>query len=340
MSSKSISKFEAERIKVVCRIRPAKNASESSSRRYVNIRDSSTVVVSSFLEPKVFSFDHAAGEETSQEQMFQIVGLPYAKACIEGYNCTILCYGQTGTGKTFTMFGQQAVDDTSDRPDLNQNRGLVPRVLEYLWTEINKSEVESDSDPVKSTSVAKTAYSCHCSFYEIYQEKVFDLLDSITSSQTGQNGSNSAGSNSFKDTYPMSPSTPTSIGSGLKVRDDANNGVYVEGLTIREVASAEEAGRLLEIGCKNRRIGETKMNKKSSRSHAIFLLTLDMTETQPDGTKTTRTSKFSMVDLAGSESHKDTYASGKELKEAGQINKSLSVLGNVINGLAAPNDIR
>ena len=123
--------------------------------------------------------------------------------------------------------------------------------------------------------------------------------------------------------------------SGLKVRDDVNLGVYVEGIIIKTVNSPDDAGKLLDIGCRNRHIGETKMNKKSSRSHAIFLLTVEAVEERDDGSKTVRTSRFSMVDLAGSESHKDTYASGKELKEAGQINRSLSVLGNVINGLAA-----
>eukprot|EP01036_Dinobryon_divergens_P017303 gene17303-23495_t len=75
------------------------------------------------------------------------------------------------------------------------------------------------------------------------------------------------------------------------------------------------------------------MNLESSRSHAIFQLIISITE-ERDGLKSNRTARFSLVDLAGSERQKDTHATGERLKEAGQINMSLSTLGNVINALS------
>ena len=94
--------------------------------------------------------------------------------------------------------------------------------------------------------------------------------------------------------------------------------------------------KVLARGYGNRRVGETAMNRESSRSHAVFLLKIDRFEEIADtGVRSCRSARFSLVDLAGSERHRDTNASGERLKEASQINKSLSTLGNVINALAA-----
>ena len=103
------------------------------------------------------NFVEVAHENTSQEEMFELVGLPITQTCLEGFNGTIICYGQTGSGKSYTTFGASDVKSV-------ENRGLVPRVLEYLWEHIALEN--SDEIQVK----------CKCSFYEIYQERVYDLL--------------------------------------------------------------------------------------------------------------------------------------------------------------------
>jgi kinesin family member 15 len=151
-------------------------------------------------------------------------------------------------------------------------------------------------------------FSCRCSFYEIYQEKVYDLLDVAGSAQA----------------------------AGLNVREDSKLGVFIEGLVDEVVATSEDAARVLARGYGNRRVGETAMNRESSRSHAVFLLKIDRFEDNEETkVRSNRSAKFSLVDLAGSERQRDTNASGERLKEAGQINKSLSTLGNVINALAS-----
>jgi len=85
-----------DHIQVVCRIRPS-NSNDGSSRKLVTVdKNSNSVIVNSKPESKVFSFDFVGGEDTSQEEIFQVVGVPITEACIQGYNGTILCYGQTG----------------------------------------------------------------------------------------------------------------------------------------------------------------------------------------------------------------------------------------------------
>lgn len=95
------------------------------------------------------------------------------------------------------------------------------------------------------------------------------------------------------------------------------------------------------MGQKQRKVGATKMNEGSSRSHSILTITIESSETKMDE-KTSKESvhykvgKLNMVDLAGSERQKKTEASGDRLDEAKSINWSLTVLGNCIKALVEP----
>lgn len=138
------------RFKITRRLSPL--ARSQTQRPFALITVRSLQLFFSFL-----NIVEVANENTSQEEMFQLVGLPITQTCLEGFNGTIICYGQTGSGKSYTTFG--ATDAKSI-----ENRGLVPRVLEYLWEHIALES--SEESHVK----------CKCSFYEIYQERVYDLL--------------------------------------------------------------------------------------------------------------------------------------------------------------------
>ena len=94
-----------------------------------------------------------------------------------------------------------------------------------------------------------------------------------------------------------------------------------------------ELERLLDAGVKNRKTGETAMNKDSSRSHSIFTIYIETSEMGPTGETIFKVGKLNLVDLAGSERQSKTNATGDRLKEANQINLSLSALGNVISAL-------
>jgi len=142
-------------------------------------------------------------------------------------------------------------------------------------------------------------YAITCSFLEIYNEKIKDLFD---------------------------PSTKKKI----RVRDTKNEGVWVHGLTQETVTTKQDVADLLRLGFGLRSVGMTLMNERSSRSHCIFILNLH--QNYPDGSS--KVSKLNLVDLAGSERVDRSGVEGVAMKEAQNINKSLSCLGLCINALA------
>ena len=121
-------------IVVACRIRP----SEYKDDCWFQADEfNSTIIVPSDeklnqLKPTQFTYDYVAGPEVSQEDVFEILGVPTTEACIQGFNGTIICHGQTGTGKTHTIFGSVWKSDADS--------GLVPRIFNYLWTHIEREE--------------------------------------------------------------------------------------------------------------------------------------------------------------------------------------------------------
>ncbi|GMR42327.1 hypothetical protein PMAYCL1PPCAC_12522, partial [Pristionchus mayeri] len=137
------------------------------------------------------------------------------------------------------------------------------------------------------------------SYMEIYNEEVRDLL-----AKEGQ-------------------------GHNLEIKERPDIGVYVKNLSSVTVSSASHMLKIMEFGNKNRKVGATLMNVESSRSHAIFTVTI---ESSKDGGHVTQ-GKLQLVDLAGSERQSKTGTTGERLKEAAKINLSLSTLGNVISAL-------
>lgn len=311
-------------VKVFCRLRPPNerergvisssssststdllsriHASTSFVKKCVTVPASDTMQQTVFLQSKhcpakTFTFDRVFDEDATQNDVFEVVGAPITRTCLEGYNGTIFAYGQTGSGKTFTMQGPDDVIDTEAQTFTQEQlalRGLVPRVFDYLFDNV-----------VATDSRKNVQHTFACSFLEIYNERVYDLLDR----------------RSTKDA------------AGLQLRESGRKGVHVEGLIESVVVNSKRAAELMTIGAQNRRVGQTSMNRESSRSHSVFILQLQSKEKTAEGMKI-RTSRFNLVDLAGSERQRSTDAAGERLKEAGSINKSLSALGNVILGLS------
>lgn len=151
--------------------------------------------------------------------------------------------------------------------------------------------------------------SVECSYFEIYSEKVYDLVN---------------------------PGKAGKEAKALKVRESPVLGPYVQGLKTFAVSSFAEVEQLLEQGQRSRHVAGTAMNAVSSRSHAIFTLTVVQAYVSDDGTKDEdmeKSSKINLVDLAGSERQAKTMAKGARLAEGSAINLSLSTLGMVINAL-------
>ena len=118
----------------------------------------------------------------------------------------------------------------------------------------------------------------------------------------------------------------------MQLKEDSR-GVYVNELEEVYVASEEEMLEYLQKGTQNRHIGSTSMNERSSRSHSVCTIMIERTAESAKGVAKINTSKFHLIDLAGSERQKLTGAYGDRLKESSSINKSLSAIGNVINAL-------
>uniref|UniRef100_H3G595 Kinesin-like protein n=1 Tax=Phytophthora ramorum TaxID=164328 RepID=H3G595_PHYRM len=238
----------------------------------------------------------------NQELIFDEVGQSVIESAFQGFNCTMLAYGQTGSGKTHTMVGDKTVS----------GKGVIPRVCEALFREIDArrdkeailQEEEGDSD------VKRTMYSAHVSYCEIYKEKVNDLLD------TEANEAN----------------VPRRT---LRVREHPVTGPFVEGLSLRSVTSYADIAEEMLAGEKLRTVASTLMNAVSSRSHAVFTITFTQTTFDPiSQCANDKTSKISMIDLAGSERANVSGTSGDRLKEGAMINKSLTTLGRVISALS------
>ena len=200
-------------------------------------------------------------------------------AVLDGFNGTIFAYGQTGTGKTYTMEGLR------NDPE---KRGVIPNSFEHIFSHIAKS--------------VNQQYLVRASYLEIYQEEVRDLLSKT-------------------------------LGKYLELKERPDTGVYVKDLSSFVCKSVSEIEHVMSVGNQNRAVGPTNMNEHSSRSHAIFIITVECSEPDDEGNSRIRVGKLNMVDLAGSERQAKTGATGDRLKEATKINLSLSALGNVISAL-------
>lgn len=123
------------------------------------------------------------------------------------------------------------------------------------------------------------------------------------------------------------------IGKGdhLEVKERPDIGVYVKDLSSVVCHTADDMDKLMTFGNKGRSTGATQMNERSSRSHAIFSITVECGDKGPDGADRLRAGKLHLVDLAGSERQSKTGATGIRLKEATKINLSLSTLGRFNN---------
>ncbi|KAG2229347.1 hypothetical protein INT48_004098, partial [Thamnidium elegans] len=315
----------------------------------LKIHDSTVQVVP---QNKLFSFDHVFGTNSTQEEIFSALGENLIRKFVEGYNITILAYGQTSSGKTYTM------GTAADGKHNTSDEGIVPRSMALLFDLLNNNDTRpisptsslssSTSASNKSNSrlrpkskighrtshipqvppINKAKFTVKVSFIEIYNEDLHDLLNSA----------------------PPEELPP------ITIREDTKGRIYWTGVKEVLVHSTDDVLYYLEQGTQNRATGSTDMNAKSSRSHAIFSVSLtqekwipsNVEKKRPSSSMSTRssitpntsrlfaasqedgeclitTSKFHFVDLAGD-----------RRKEGININAGLLALGNVISALGDP----
>ncbi|KAK2757705.1 hypothetical protein FQN54_004674 [Arachnomyces sp. PD_36] len=228
-----------------------------------------------------FQFNGVYGSEAGQQEVFDAEVAPTIKHLLNGFDVTLFAYGVTGTGKTHTMRGGKSLAD----------RGMIPRLLSGIYRRSRKMEKDSNGE----TSVEVTM-----SYYEIYNDKVFDLFE------------------------PPEKRTP----SGLPLRDSGGKTVVV-GLTEKPCMSLKEFELLYDQANTNRSTSATKLNAHSSRSHAILCVRVAITTGDQ-----TRVSTASAIDLAGSEDNRRTENGKERMVESASINKSLFVLAQCVEAIS------
>ncbi|KAG6814559.1 hypothetical protein H0H92_000087 [Tricholoma furcatifolium] len=266
MAPPSSSSSATTSVQVALRIRPPTNQDATSiptrfQRSVLHATSSNTVAIEavsanasgsgsmnapatppSAAKKQTFAFDQVHPPNTTQFDLFLSTAKPLVSRFVEGFNCTILAYGQTSSGKTFTMTG---IDLDADPTDPNNGMGIIPRAV---------SNIFSGAKQLKEERGGNWNYSVKASFIEIYNEDLIDLLSLDEASGRRE----------------------------VQIREDKDGTIIWGGLREVNVKNATEVMSLrliiiplslLRKGTSIRRTNETDMNAQSSRSHAIFSLT-------------------------------------------------------------------
>ncbi|XP_042747928.1 kinesin-like protein KIF2C isoform X2 [Lagopus leucura] len=181
------------------------------------------VDLTKYLETQTFRFDFSFDESASNEMVYRFTARPLVQTIFEGGKATCFAYGQTGSGKTHTMGG-----DFSGRAQ-NASKGIYAFASQDVFFLLSQPRYRSQDLEVYVT------------FFEIYNGKVFDLLNKKAK---------------------------------LRVLEDGKQQVQVVGLQEKQVSCAEDVIRMIEMGSACRTSGQTFANASSSRSHACFQIIL------------------------------------------------------------------
>ncbi|KAJ1626658.1 P-loop containing nucleoside triphosphate hydrolase protein [Pavlovales sp. CCMP2436] len=222
--------------------------------------------------PRQFVFDRVVPPEGMQEDVYTSAAQKIVGSVLEGFTGCVMCYGQTGAGKTYTLANESA----------GPNAGVMLRAFTEIFEHIAQD--------------ASQEYEVSMSYVQVYLDTLSDLL------------------------------TPR---NDVQIREDADRGVFLTGLTWRSCKTVRDAKSVLADGNRNRATAATSMNQDSSRSHAV----LQMHISRRGGTRTLL-GKLYLVDLAGSERVKKSGVEGAAMDEAIAINQSLTILGRCIEAMA------
>ena len=282
----SNSKTKISKIRVIVRKRPANHREFAQNDiDIIATEQKNTIIVkelknkvdlTKYIEEHKYTFDRAYGENSSNQLIYNEMLQPMIEAAFNKTKITCFAYGQTGSGKTYTMLGNNHIK--------NDNGPKVPGL--YLLSCLDMFNF-----------LQKKEYSnleLWVSFYEIYCNKLFDLLNNKTV---------------------------------LNAREDGKGNICIVGLLEKHTKNIEELLDIIDFGLNSRTVGITGANLDSSRSHAILQISIKTKDKEPY-------SKISFIDLAGSERAVDTIDTNKRTKiDGAEINKSLLALKECIRAL-------
>ncbi|KAH0844372.1 hypothetical protein AYO21_00840 [Fonsecaea monophora] len=333
-------------VKVVVRVRPPLGPSDPGfdlipqrfQRSMVQVNTNTSLAVESPQGRKIFIFDRVFGQDTTQNAVWEYLQ-DSVDSFLQGYNVSLLAYGQSGAGKSYTM-GTSGPAEQFD----HSLKGVIPRAAQHLFEALNGGPAHSRHNsglktPTRfsvtslnqvmqtSKSFIDRGWDMSVTYVEIYNEQPRDLL--------------------------LPEDAPFTERANVQIREDPRGRIFVEGLNSVRVSSIEELMRVLNHGSAIRQTDATAINARSSRSHAVFTINLRQTKAQGFPlAKDKRTSvpidhmsggdapmtvesKLHFVDLAGSERLKNTGATGDRAREGISINAGLASLGKVISQLSS-----
>ncbi|XP_025949894.2 kinesin-like protein KIF20B [Dromaius novaehollandiae] len=352
-------------IQVCLRIRPFTSLEkENEFQDCISLEDSTSIILKppknslSRLSEKTagqliqkFTFSQVFGPETTQEEFFDGTMKQPVQDFLEGYNRLVFTYGVTNAGKTYTFQGTE--DDV----------GILPRTMDMLFKSIQgklytamdlkphrcRDYIKLTKDQVREETAIKNSilrltkevdhqYSTH-SKAPVDSKDVKELLkESEQSSPSVENYMKFSVWVSFFEIYNecfydlLIPISNDKKRKTLRLAQDVKGCSYVKDLQWVQISDSKEAFRLLKLGLKHQSIASTKLNTTSSRSHSIFTVKMLKIE-DSEAPRVTRVNELSLCDLAGSERCTKTRNEGDRLKESGNINTSLLILGKCINAL-------
>ena len=325
-----------ERIKVAIRLRPfLQNENESNTGINMNPDDDKTIMITKSLKTFRGTFDKILSVDSTQKDVFDFI-----KPCLsnikKGNNCTILAYGQTGSGKTYTMFGGDwSFNDNLAFSEKKKNlqkdeynfilnkelvidpfsetNGIIPNLIMNLFSIYNNNKNNEENKDNSNLNIK-------CSYIQVYNEKIYDLLDNLNELNSKKPFLVMTGRNKREKLLNQ---------ESLKIKYDKNKGMILEGVNEINTNSFYDLFEILVQGETNRKIRQTNKNDMSSRSHTIFIIDIEDNNSKIN-------SKIKLCDLAGSERFNSSETYNKEhIYELCNINKSLFILGNIIHLLAS-----
>jgi len=274
------------KIRVIVRKRPA-NRRESNQKDIdiITTEGKNTIIVkelknkvdlTKYIEEHRFTFDRAYADESSNQQIYEEMLKSMIDAAFKKTKITCFAYGQTGSGKTYTMLGNNHIKNDNNP----QVPGLYLLSCIDIFNNLKKKEFSN--------------LDIWVSFYEIYCNKLFDLLNNK---------------------------------NVLQAREDGKGNICIVGLIEKNTKNIQELLDIIDYGLTSRTVGITGANLDSSRSHAILQISIKTKQGE-------NYSKISFIDLAGSERAVDTIDTNKKTKiDGAEINKSLLALKECIRAL-------
>ena len=262
-----------------------------------------------------FVFDHVYDENSSQEKVYETTARTVVDSALQGYNATIFAYGQTGTGKTYTMEGFNQEGSV-------EARGIIPRAIEQIFGHIQRN------------ASARMRFLVRASYLQIYNEQISDLLkpdrNNLTIREDKRRGVFVDGLSEWVVRSPAEIYGLMERGGNVRATGETK---------MNEVSSRSHAVFIVIAEQSMTVYVDEKGREMSPEDFQKFMHTRgvrrenDMSRLEEFVRQSFKVGKLNLVDLAGSERVRLSGATGQRLEESKQINRSLASLGNVISAL-------